>query len=66
MTSSEIFGVQQAAFADTVHDAFGQSILNQIFEPLGAELAGLSGLDEVIQAGFAEINARAQEAASIL
>ena len=65
MTSLEIFSLQQARFVETVHDGFGQSILDQVFQPLGTELYGLSALDELIQQVVAEIAQRAAEAASL-
>jgi hypothetical protein len=53
------------AFSDTVRDELGQSILQDIFEPMLAEIAGLIQLGEYMEARVGAIHQLTQELQSM-
>jgi hypothetical protein len=65
MTSVELLAGHLLQFSENVHDSFGQSIMDDVLDPIAAELQALVCLDEWIQEAFAEIAARAAEADSL-
>jgi hypothetical protein len=53
------------AFREGVRDQFGNSILNEVFEPMLTEVRGLIQASDEADSGLREVNALLNEARSI-
>jgi hypothetical protein len=66
MTSLDMLRGAEAEFRDSVRDDFGRSIVEDVFQPVAAELRVLEELDGEIRRVIHEIDARAEEARLII
>jgi hypothetical protein len=53
----------KSVFQDTVRDPFGQSVIENVFEPLISEAAGLAQMSEEAEKVIMEVDMLLQEAA---
>lgn len=56
---------QLLSFSDTVRDQFGVSIINQVFEPMIANIKELQQVEEMFQRCLVEIDSVTEELRSI-